>query len=168
MRFVLEIFLYCSETDVRQRKAAVSLIAKQTSEIVQRYKKWYSKNPQDVHETCHIGILWTSKQTWTCKESDTTERLNWTELNWTHIVGLQPVGCDFPSALHCISVVLDVDSLWGSILRVNKCKNHFYFPSDECHKGSLRQPQWRGERKPSKTLWQVGDEEEVNENQNQL
>ena len=57
MRFVLEIFLYCSETDVRQRKAAVSLIAKQTSEIVQRYKKWYRKNPQDVHETCHIGIL---------------------------------------------------------------------------------------------------------------
>ena len=24
---------------------------------------------------------------WGCKESDTTERLNWTELNWTHLKG---------------------------------------------------------------------------------
>ena len=66
-------------------------------------KNGTGRTSKDAHETYHIGILWMSKQTWTCL---------------THIVGLQSAGCDFPSELHCISVVLDVDSLWGSIFRV--------------------------------------------------
>ena len=49
-------FLYCSETDVRQRKAAVSMIAKQVK-LFKDAKTGTGRTPKDAHETYHIGIL---------------------------------------------------------------------------------------------------------------